>query len=70
MIDEPRMTINGRKLSTGQAMTVRVAIQSLAACLVDEGLGDDCGGKQMCDAYLARIREINSIIERGSLDGN
>jgi hypothetical protein len=39
-------------------MTLRVAIESFADSLVNEGLGDDDHGKRMTTAYLDRINEI------------
>ena len=39
-------------------MTVRVAIESFAQSLVNDGLGEDEHGKKMTGAYLDRIREI------------
>jgi hypothetical protein len=60
--DEPAITINGLALTTGQAMTVRCAIESFAASLVADGLGDDETDKEMCAGYLARIAEIRGMI--------
>lgn len=62
MKDEPRISINGAELSVGQAMTIRVAIESFAADLVDEGLGDDEHGKKMTDAYLQNIAAIRKLM--------
>ena len=59
---EPRITINGTTLSVGQSMTVRVAIESLAADLGANGCGDDEHGKQMTAGYLVRIHEIRELM--------
>jgi len=59
---EPQITVNGMELSVGQAMTVRVALQSFAQGLVDDGLGDDEVGKSICQGYLDNIHDINKII--------
>lgn len=60
MMSEWQITINGRALTTGQAMTVRVALESFALSLRD-GLGDDEHGKAMTAAYIARVEEIRGI---------
>jgi hypothetical protein len=46
----------------GQSMTVRVAITSFAADLLENGLGDDDHGKKMTAAYLERIGELNALL--------
>jgi hypothetical protein len=55
---EADITINGKRLTGGQSMTVRVAIEHFALWLATEGCGDDEHGKRMNAAYLERIREI------------
>ena len=62
LINEADITINGVKLTSGQAMTIRVALQSFAVDLLSNGLGGDDTGEKIKDAYLARMREINAII--------
>lgn len=62
---EPTITINGAPLSVGQSMTVRAAIETLAADLDINGCGDDEHGKQMTDGYLARINEIRELMRKG-----
>ena len=61
---EPSITVNGTPLTVVQAMTIRVALQTFAAHLHHEGLGDDGHGKMMTAAYLAAVREINALIGR------
>ena len=61
MDTQPIITINGFRLTTGQAMTVRVALGSFALGLVD-GLGDDEHGQAMTKAYQGRLAEIDSFI--------
>jgi hypothetical protein len=61
-VKEARITINGRDLMEGQSMTVRVAITSFAADLLENGLGDDDHGKKMTAAYLERIGELNALL--------
>ena len=59
---EPTITINDRQLTDAQAMTIRVAIESFASDLSENGLGDDETGKQTTKGYLNRIKEIRSLI--------
>ena len=63
MPKEPDITINGRKLTTGQAMTVRVAIETFAMAITDDiAKGDMQGDDSVLEhAYLARIREIRAF---------
>ena len=63
---EPDITINGSRLTTAQAMTVRVALGAFALHLRTEGLGEDTHGTHMTDAYLVRIKEIFQHIRDGS----
>lgn len=55
---EPQIAINGLALTTAEAMTVRVAIESLATSLMTDGLGDDEAGIAMVAGYLAAIEKI------------
>lgn len=61
-MNEPTITINGEPLSTGEAMTVRVAIESLAGTLSVKGLGQDEHGYRMVKAYLDNIEEIRRLM--------
>ena len=57
------ITVNGVQLTTGQIMTVHVALQSFAMDMHKENvLGEDEHGKTMRLLYLDRIREINRLI--------
>lgn len=60
-MSEARITINGVELTVGQAMTIRCALNSFGASLVEDGLGGDEHGNAMTEAYLANIREIRGI---------
>ena len=62
-IIEPDIIINGTPLTTAQALTVRVAVQTFAMDLL-HGLGDDDHGKRMEKAYADRIREVNALMQR------
>lgn len=57
---ESLITINGRELSVGEAMAVRVAVEAFAAQLADEGLGTDEMGKQLAAGYMRNINTIRS----------
>lgn len=61
-MSEPAVTINGQMLDQGQAMTLRVALESFAMDLSTQGLGDDEHGRAMRDGYLVRIREIRDLM--------
>jgi hypothetical protein len=58
---EADMTINGQKLSVGQSLTIRIAIESLAMML-HSGLGEDEHGRAMTENYYKRIEEIRKLI--------
>ena len=65
MPKEPDITINGRKLTPGQAMTVRVALNSFLADLQNpEALGDDDHGREMTRLYVQAINEMNAIMRK------
>ncbi len=57
------ITINGVKLTEGQALTVHVALQTFATDLTrtKHPCGDDRHGKFMTEAYLKNINSINQI---------
>jgi len=57
---EPEIKINGFLLSSAEAMTVRVAVESLSMSLVHEGLGEDEMGKKLTEGYLGSIRQIRT----------
>lgn len=62
--DEPVITINGHQLSTGQAMTVRVALVMFLSEMDAEKypLGKDEHGIAMRDGYRARLSELLELI--------
>lgn len=56
---EPDIVINGRRLSAGQAMAVRVAVAFFAVDLAEEDmLGADEQGRRLRSGYRARIKEV------------
>jgi hypothetical protein len=65
--NEPEIAINGVRLTTAQAMTIRVALGSFALSLRSDGLGDDEHGRAMTAAYLHAVGEIHRRmgIEKG-----
>lgn len=57
---EATIVMNGVELTSAESMTIRVALESFASDLVQNGLGDDKHGKFIAGAYLnavAKIRE-------------
>lgn len=65
MRDEPIETLNGVALSIGQAMTLRVALESFAMSLQTEGLGDDESGRGLTKGYLDCIAQLRAIVYTG-----
>lgn len=61
-MEEPDIIINGHILNPGQAMTIRVALQSFLMELHDRGLGDDDTGKQITKGYQTCGAEINRMM--------
>lgn len=59
---EPSIVINGVALTEGQAMTVRVAVESFAADLSAGSLGADEAGEAITKAYQQRINEIRALM--------
>lgn len=66
-VTEPTITVNGVTLTTGQAMTMRVALDTWAMELRDDPgcLGVDEHARHMRNGYLAAIRDIQALILRG-----
>lgn len=63
IIEEPLKSINGVPLTVGQAMTLRVALETFAMSLRD-GCGEDEHGRAMTASYYARVAELRQIIYR------
>ena len=61
-MEEPAITVNGVRLTTGQAMTVRVALSHFALDLKEDGLGDDDHGLKMVEGYQGALAEIYKMI--------
>ena len=60
---EPNITINGVRLTTAEAMTVRVALGAFAMDLrAEDSLGDDDHGHAMRDGYRAALRDILALM--------
>lgn len=62
MSQEPEIIINGINIGSGCAMTIRVAIESFASYLIENGLGDDEHGKAMNKNYLDRIGDVRTAM--------
>jgi hypothetical protein len=62
--EEPRITINGVTLTDADAMTIRVALETLAIDLgsSENGLGNDDHGRAMRSGYLAAIDRIRAAM--------
>jgi hypothetical protein len=59
MSDEPDIIINGVRLNTAQAMTVRVALTSFGLEMNEpDALGDDEHGRAMSKLYRERAAEV------------
>jgi len=61
-VKEPSITINGVALTLAQAATIRVAMESFAMELKENGLGDDHHGLFMTASYLGNITEIRKAM--------
>jgi hypothetical protein len=63
--NEAAVIINGVVLTPGESMTLRVAVESLALYLAEDGLGDDELGREMLVNYGAAIIRIRRAFHRG-----
>ena len=70
MYKEPHIIINGQQLSDGEAMTIRVAVESMSMDLVEEGLGEDEIGKSLTKGYLNSIKHIRTKMYNEQLHKN
>ena len=61
-MNEPEIIINGINVGPGCAMTIRVALETFCADLIQNGLGDDEHGKRMKQVYLDRINDIREVM--------
>jgi hypothetical protein len=64
---EPYIIINGQRLSVGEAMALRVAVQNYIGTLRDSEypLGNDEHGKLMTKSYLRHLGTINEKMLSG-----
>jgi hypothetical protein len=62
MQEEAEITVNGVKLTDKEAMTVRVAIDTLANVLA-EGLEEN-EGREETDLYVASLSRIQALLEK------
>lgn len=58
MTEEPEISINGVNIGPGCSLTIRVALETFASDLIENGLGDDERGKTLKRNYLERIDDI------------
>jgi hypothetical protein len=59
---EYEVTMNGVRLTEGQSMTLRVAIETLAGDCVNHGLGEDAAAVAIAKGYLARCEDLRKIM--------
>lgn len=63
MEPEAEIVINGIRLSTGEAMTLRVAMGSLSLDLLDDlALGNDETGKSLTQGYRSCLTSITKAM--------
>lgn len=63
VIDEPKITINGKPLTSGQSMLVRVAVTSFHTEMQEpNALGDDEHGRAMVKGYRERAKEVLDLL--------
>lgn len=60
--EEPNVCINGIDCDTAEAMTIRVAVESLANQLEENGLGEDATGRAIVQGYMLAIDRIREKI--------
>lgn len=60
--EEAQIIINGKQLTIGESMTVRMALNSFRMTLEEDGFGDDENGKKMAGLYTSNIRTILDTI--------
>ena len=63
-MQEAKIIINGVEITNAMSMTVRVALESFAMGLSDDGLGDDESGKRTARLYLSRVNEIRPLLSK------
>lgn len=59
---EPVIMVNGVTLNGPESRTVRVAIESLASDLQENGLGNDDHGMKMKTYYLRDVANLRNLI--------
>ncbi|WP_395593054.1 hypothetical protein AB4P93_00040 (plasmid) [Pseudomonas sp. B26140] len=64
-MNEWKIQIEGVTLSTGQAMTLRVALAALIERMEQDGLGESEHGRAMAAAYIERGYEIIHLAQKG-----
>lgn len=62
MHEEAEITINGTKLTDSEAMTIRVAVDTLANVLAED-VGGEGEGKTLADRYMAALGNIQTLLE-------
>ena len=62
---EAIITINGHTVTSSMAMTFRVAMESFAGELSENGLGGDEMGQAISKGYLENIKQIRALMYQG-----
>jgi hypothetical protein len=62
MQDEAEIIINGARLTDAEAMTVRVAIDTLANVLAED-LGAESEGQSLAERYTTSLVRIQALLE-------
>jgi hypothetical protein len=63
MMQEASIIINGKELTIGQSMAVRVALNSFVSSLTEEGLGDDEIGVKITEGYVNNTNAVLTFIQ-------
>lgn len=61
-MSEPEIIINGERLTSAQAVLVRIAVSHFHAEVVTEEYRDGLGEGEIADAYAARASEVERIM--------
>jgi hypothetical protein len=62
MQDEAVITINGTKLTELEAMTIRVAVDTLANVLAED-ISAEPDGPALADRYMGSLSKIQALLE-------
>lgn len=70
MFKEPKIIINGKEMSEGESMTIRVALSSFFVELQDnDALGKDKIGREIARLYRENMYGIFEVMRSNQEDG-